>query len=224
MKLVMVCVGGGRGERFGSDKLAAELGGSTVLETSLTRLRTAFPTAPLAVVLPKATLSAWRARLEPHLGDLLWVAGGPRRQDSVRAGVEVVAGRGVDSVLVHDAARPLVDPQDVRRVVAALEDADGAVLCGPVVDTVKRVDELGVVVETVDRTELRLAQTPQVCRLASLRRAWTTLNPGAEVTDEAMLLEQTGMTVRTVLGRRPNPKLTLPEDLELVRRLCREDP
>ncbi len=219
MKLGMVCVGGGRGERFGSDKLAAELGESTVLGSSIARLRGAFPAAPLAVVLPRAKLSSWRERLAPRFADVLWVAGGARRQDSVRAGVEAVAEHGIERVLVHDAARPLVDPWDVLRVADALADADGVVLCGPVVDTVKRVDELGVILGTVDRSELRLAQTPQVFRLVSLRRAWDRLDGAAEVTDEAMLLEAAGMTVRTVLTRRPNPKLTLPEDLELLRRL-----
>ncbi len=216
----MVCVGGGRGERFGGDKLAADLGGITVLEASLGKLRAAFAEAPLAVVLPAATLEAWRGRLAERGGHLLWVCGGARRQDSVRAGVEAVAGGGIDVVLVHDAARPLVSPGDVRRVVAGLGDADGAILCGQVVDTVKRVDASGAVVGTVDRGDLRLAQTPQVFRLEALRRAWRGPEESATATDEAMLLEAVGMRVQSVLARRPNPKLTLPEDLELLRRLA----
>lgn len=223
MKLAVVCVGGGRGERFGGDKLASPLAGRTVLESSLTRLVTALPDVPLAVVLPRATLAGWRNRLAPHFPTALWTEGGARRQDSVRAGVEAVATTGADTVVVHDAARPLVDPADVLRVVKAAADADGAILCARVVDTVKRVDAGGIVLGTVARDELRLAQTPQVFRIAALRRAWAAVDAGHEATDESVLLEAAGLTVRTVVATRPNPKLTLPEDLAALQRLAAEE-
>jgi 2-C-methyl-D-erythritol 4-phosphate cytidylyltransferase/2-C-methyl-D-erythritol 2,4-cyclodiphosphate synthase len=246
----LVCVGGGRSRRFGSDKLAEPLGGRSVLATSLLALRAAFPRPVLVAVVPPELQQAWTERLERELGSepgqvrarLRVVAGGPRRQDSVRRGVEAAIGAvseaGVadagrpELAVVHDAARPLVDPDDVRRVVAAVsgrEDVAGAILCARVADTVKRVgpgagDDGGApVLETLDRERLRLAQTPQVVRLDALHQAWRRLDqgPATEHTDEAALLEAAGFEVLAVEARRPNPKITTAADLELVRALMR---
>ncbi len=107
-------------------------------------------------------IESWRELLAARFPDAELVAGGDRRQDSVRAGVARAVAGGADVVAVHDAARPAVDPEDVKWVVKALGSAGGAVLCGVVEDAVKRVDGSGLVLETMDRAELRLAQTPQV--------------------------------------------------------------
>ncbi len=211
----LVCVGAGRGRRFGGDKVAAPLAGRTVLEVSLAALVAAFPSAPLAVVVAPERVREWSRRLGAAFASALVVAGGKRRQDSVRAGVEAVAGEA-ETVLVHDAARPAVAPQDVRRVAAALGHADGAVLVAPVADTVKRVTPEGRVTGTVDRTSLRLALTPQGFRLAALVRAWAAVDWSREWTDEAAMLEAAGLEVVAVEATRPNPKVTSAADLELV--------
>ena len=217
MQLAVVCVGGGRGERFGGDKLAADVAGRTVLERSLTALREAFPEAPMVAVVPSAQLRFWTKRLGVDFPDLLCIAGGERRQDSVRRGVEAATA---DVVVIHDAARPLVDPADVRRTVNALGDADGSILVGRVADTVKRVDPRGKIVETVDRVPLRLAQTPQVFRVVALESVWRSCDLDREWTDEAALLEACGLEVVTVEAGQPNPKVTTPADLEFVRHLA----
>jgi 2-C-methyl-D-erythritol 4-phosphate cytidylyltransferase/2-C-methyl-D-erythritol 2,4-cyclodiphosphate synthase len=225
MNLALVCVGGGRGERFGGDKLAEPLADRTVLESALAALRRAFPDPPLVVVLPASRLEDWRRRLEASFPDAVLVAGGARRQDSVRAGVETAAGLGAEVVAIHDAARPVVDPQDVKGVVWALgETAAGAVLCGRPSDTVKRVDGDGFIIDTIDRDELRLAQTPQVFRLTALYRAWEESDPERLWTDEAAVLESLGMPVRSVVTERPNPKLTTEDDLLFIRSLLRLGP
>jgi len=221
MRIALVCVGGGRGERFGGDKLAAEIAGRTVLERSLTALGAAFPDAPLVVVLPHERMASWTERLASAFPTVTCVVGGVRRQDSVRRGVEAVSA---EVVAIHDAARPLVDPGDVRRAVASLGDGDGAILVGRIADTVKRVDDRGTVLETLDRVPLRAAQTPQVFRVAALERAWRESDPDREWTDEAALLEACGMEVTTVDALRPNPKITTTADLELVRRLAEPGP
>jgi 2-C-methyl-D-erythritol 4-phosphate cytidylyltransferase len=221
LKLAMVCVGGGRGDRFGGDKLAELVGGRSIFELSLDALRRAFPEAPMIVVAPTHRLEHWRGELEGRFPEASFVGGGARRQDSVRAGVEIAAESGAGVVAVHDAARPLVDPQDVKGVVWALGDAAGAVLCARVTDTVKRIDDDGLVRYTLDRGELRLAQTPQVFRIAALYRAWQEADQDRSWTDEAAMLESVGMPVRSVLAQRPNPKLTTEEDLMLIRALSR---
>lgn len=218
MNLALICVGAGRGQRFGGDKLAERLGDRTVFEVSLAALARAFPEAPLIAVVSAHRLDEWRDRLADSFPDTDIVAGGHRRQDSVRAGVKRAAERGADVVAIHDAARPLVDPQDVKGVVWALgTSAAGAVLVARLADTVKRVDSDGQVLDTVPRQDLRLALTPQVFRVAALRRAWDAGEFHREWTDEAAMLESFGMPVRSVVARWPNPKLTTEEDLLLIR-------
>jgi len=213
----IVCVAGGRGERFGGDKLAEQLGTTTVLERSLFALRQTFPSAPLSVVVPANRLLFWRERLEVEGDALCCVEGGARRQDSVRRGVEAVAELGVEIVAIHDGGRPLVHPSDIRAVVEGLGNADGCILGQPAADTVKRVDARGVVLETIPRQAVLLAQTPQVFRLEALLRAWDAGDSEGEWTDEAALLESLGMSVITVAAKYPNPKLTTEGDLAVIR-------
>jgi len=222
MKLALVCVGAGSGRRFGADKLAEPLGLRTVLEASVASLATAFPQAPLVVVVASDRLEHWRGVLSKSYPEAELLAGGERRQDSVRVGVGHVAGLGAEVVAVHDAARPLVHPDDVRTVVRELGDADAAVLCETVGDTVKRVDHNGVIRETISRNLLRLARTPQVIRVEVLERAWESQGLNREWPDEAAVLEQAGFEVRCVLARHPNPKLTNVSDLALIRSLMKE--
>ena len=143
------------------------------------------------------------------------VAGGATRQASVRAGLEALAVRdpAPSVVLVHDAARPVVPAGTVTALLAALEDADGAIPAQPVADTLKRADH-GAVRETVPRAGLFRAQTPQAFRFAALLAAHRAT--ATEATDDAQLLELAGMAVRLVAGSETNVKITFPEDLDRV--------
>ncbi len=175
------------------------------------------------VVVRAERLDAWCDQLQPEFPKALFVTGGPRRQDSVRVGVEAAAEGGAEVVAVHDAARPLVHPQDVLEVVGALGEAAGAILSAEVSDTVKRVDDGGMVVDTVSRERLRLAQTPQVFRVAKLIEAWRRADFERVWTDEAALLEWAGQPVHSVLAKHPNPKLTTDGDLQIIRALLGEE-
>lgn len=223
MRLAVVIAAAGGSHRFGSNKLEAMIGGRTVLELSVAALRQAMPDAPMVAVVAADRVEFWRSLLATGDTDLEVMAGGRRRQDSVRIGVDRASELGVGEVVVHDAARPAVRPEDVLRVSAALGSADGAILCARPVDTVKRVDDTGVVIETLDRSVLRLAQTPQVFRVSALERAWLAQGPEPEWSDEAALLEACGSEIRTVIARHPNPKLTTPSDLGVMRSLIGGD-
>jgi 2-C-methyl-D-erythritol 4-phosphate cytidylyltransferase/2-C-methyl-D-erythritol 2,4-cyclodiphosphate synthase len=219
-QLALVCVGGGRGVRFGGDKLSEQLGGHTVFAVALQALQHAFPEAPLIAVCPADQRSRWRQQLVPACPGLTVVGGGDLRQDSVRNGVTAAVDRhGAEVVAVHDAARPLVAAEDVVRVVAALGEHAGAVLCHRVADTVKRVDRQGRVLATVARDDLRLSLTPQVFRVSALVQAWQAAAAGQVWTDEAALLEAAGLSVQTVEALHPNPKITSAHDLRLIRAL-----
>ena len=141
------------------------------------------------------------------------VPGGERRQDSVLQGLKQ-APEGFDGVvLVHDAARPLVDVALVEAVAREAAGAGAALPVLPVVDTVKRVRD-GLVVETLDREELGAAQTPQGFRFALLVEAYEAARRDrVTLTDEAMAVERLGAPVRAVPGSPRNRKITTPEDL-----------
>jgi 2-C-methyl-D-erythritol 4-phosphate cytidylyltransferase len=216
-KLAFVCVGAGRGLRFGSDKVSERLGERTVLETSIAALRAAVPAAPVVAVVAPEAVERWRRVLQSGFSGIEVIAGGSRRQDSVRLGVARAVDGGAEVVAIHDAARPLIHPDDVRKLIDAMTGASAAILVGEVSDTVKRVDERGVVRGTVDRRSLRLAQTPQVFRTAALEAAWRRQDLSRDWSDEAALLEADGCEVRCILADHPNPKLTTAGDLEMAR-------
>ena len=143
------------------------------------------------------------------------VTGGETRSESVRNALR--AAGDADVVVVHDAARPLLDPDLVERCVAGLDGgADAVIAAAPVTDTVKEATD-GTVVRTLDRTRLWAVQTPQVFRREALERA---LDQPADVlaaaTDDAGLVEAQGGTVRVVESTPRNLKVTTPTDLALA--------
>lgn len=173
----------------------------------------------LVFVFPEADVEAEKRRLntlQPDLG-LPWraVAGGARRQDSVRQGLAALSDQ-TDTVLVHDAARPFASPELINRVIDALEQGAEGVVPGIMpADTIKHVSADGSTVEsTPDRDRLTAVQTPQGFSVAILREAHARAAAEAwEATDDASLLERCGRTVRVVHGERSNSKITSPEDL-----------
>jgi 2-C-methyl-D-erythritol 4-phosphate cytidylyltransferase len=139
------------------------------------------------------------------------IAGGVARSESVRNAL--AAAPDADIVVIHDAARPLVTEELVRRCVAAVESgADGAVAAAPVTDTIKEADSSGRVVRTLDRSALWSIQTPQAFRADVLRQALG--GDVANATDDASLVESLGADVRIVESSARNFKVTWPEDLE----------
>lgn len=213
---------GGQGERFGGEilKQLILIDGRPVLAWTLERLL-ACGLAGLTVALPEDRLQS-TAELIPVDDRVTWVAGGASRQLSVAACLNHCPAE-IPWVLVHDGARPAVAVADVRATIDAVGDADGAILGRPVGDTIKRVEQERVV-ETVDRNALFRAETPQVFKRSILERALTQSEAeGYLGTDEASIVERLeGVSIRTVVASRPNPKLTRPEDLPWVQMLLEE--
>jgi len=140
-----------------------------------------------------------------------FVAGGATRSESVRNALAAAPEASV--AVVHDAARPLVTVELVRRCVDALEEGyDGVIAAIPVTDTVKEVEH-GDIVRTPDRSRLWAAQTPQVFRAKALRSAT------GEATDDASLVEAMGGKVRVIEGMRENFKVTTPLDARVAEML-----
>ncbi|PYE43657.1 2-C-methyl-D-erythritol 4-phosphate cytidylyltransferase [Paenibacillus barcinonensis] len=140
------------------------------------------------------------------------IPGGKERQHSVHEGLRAL---GTDGVLVHDGVRPFVTREQIRDCMAAAASGEGAVLAVPVKDTIKQVNAEGFVTATPDRSSLWSIQTPQAFRLSSLLEAYNSAErDGFLGTDDAMLAERQGMSVKVVEGSYTNIKLTTPEDLQ----------
>jgi 2-C-methyl-D-erythritol 4-phosphate cytidylyltransferase / 2-C-methyl-D-erythritol 2,4-cyclodiphosphate synthase len=142
------------------------------------------------------------------------VPGGASRQASVRAGLEALEAHGPELVLVHDAARPFVSAALIARAISAARASGAAIPVTPVTDTVKVVDPAGRVTGTLERTPLRLVQTPQGFRFAALLAAHRRANAAGrdDFTDDAALAEWAGLTVSTFEGEPANVKLTTSDD------------
>ena len=146
--------------------------------------------------------------------------GGATRSQSVRAGLAALDADDETIVLVHDAARPLLSATSVRALLSALEAAPAAILALPLADTLKRADGAGHITGTPDRAGLWRAQTPQGFRLGALKAAFAAWPAGEEPTDEAMVVERAGGSVRLVAGDPALAKLTYPEDFAMAEQLA----
>jgi 2-C-methyl-D-erythritol 4-phosphate cytidylyltransferase len=218
-----ILVAAGRGERMGAGQPKAFLavGG----EPMLLRAARAFSAAPsvggIVAVVPPDRIGVAREMLGGvrKLREVL--AGGERRQDSVLSGLQAVPPGFDGVVLVHDAARPLVEVELIEAVVRAAAETGAAVPVLGLVDTVKRIRD-DRVVDTLDRTTLATAQTPQGFRVDVLHRAYkNAFRDGVTLTDEAMAVERRGEPVAAVAGSARNRKLTTPEDLAWAEDLLR---
>jgi 2-C-methyl-D-erythritol 4-phosphate cytidylyltransferase/2-C-methyl-D-erythritol 2,4-cyclodiphosphate synthase len=167
------------------------------------------------VALPAVLAADPPAYLRSRTKPVLIVAGGERRQDSVRQAFAQI-GQRAEVVVIHDAARPLVTDSLIRRTIEAACEAGAAIAALRASDTVKRADAAGRVAETLPRDRIYLAQTPQAFRVDVLRHA---LAIQADATDEAALAEQAGHPVQLVDGDPRNLKITTPDDLALAERL-----
>lgn len=150
--------------------------------------------------------------------DLVLAVGGETRQDSVASGLEEIS---TDLVVVHDGARPFATADLVRSVIEAVGENDGAIAAMPGDETLKRVSD-GTIVETVDRSSLWRAHTPQVFKSDVLRSAHEKARTEGFIgTDDASLLERYGGRVTVVPSPRSNIKLTYPEDFALAEAILR---
>ncbi len=218
MRADAVIVAAGQASRFGGgDKLFAALCGKPVLEWTLDAFLRAQNIDRMVVVVASATLEPTRdlplVQREPRIHV---VTGGPRRRDSVQAGLQASRAR---YVAIHDGARPLVTPELIDRCLAAADGCPGAIAAIPATDTIKEV-EGGLVVGHPQRERLWAAQTPQVV----LRQAWLHAASASDQdeTDDAAMLARVGLEVVVVEGDPANLKITRPQDLAIAEALLRE--
>lgn len=217
-----ILVAAGRSSRMGTDKLWADLWGRPAWRWSLDALLATPGLVRVAITVGPDAVDRFREALPAGAADrCLVIPGGDVRADSVIAGLWALTGAGHDDetlVLVHDAARPAVEPALIEAVAAAAAGVRAAVIpIVPVTDSLKRVRNERVVAP-VEREEVVAAQTPQAARLGALRAAIEEAHAwGRPITDDAGALAAAGTPVHVVPGDPTNRKLTEPSDLAAVR-------
>jgi 2-C-methyl-D-erythritol 4-phosphate cytidylyltransferase/2-C-methyl-D-erythritol 2,4-cyclodiphosphate synthase len=209
-----IVAAGGRGLRFGgaSPKQLLTLGGRPILARSVDAFVACDMISEIVVALPADLAAAPPSYLQHRDKPVTVVSGGDRRRASVANAFARVSDRA-DVVVIHDAARPLVTDDLIRRTVSAALEAGAATAAIRAHDTVKQTDGTGVITATLPRERIYLAQTPQAFRVPVLRDA---LGLDGDATDEAMLAEQAGHVVRVVDGDPRNLKITTPDDLTMA--------
>ena len=220
-RLWAVVPAAGAGRRFGAEmpKQYLDLAGRPVIERTLSLFVEHQRIAGVWVALDSQD-RFWASVPYADHPKVVRADGGSERCHSVLNALESLAqhARPEDWVLVHDAARPCLRPEDLDRLIAELErDPVGGLLGVPVRDTMKRGDASGHVNATVDRAGLWHAYTPQMFRLGALARALRdAIGSGDWVTDEAAAMERLGHRPRLVEGHADNIKITRAEDLPLA--------
>lgn len=217
--IAVILVAGGAGTRFGGSrpKQFLLLAGRPVLAHTIDRFAEALPGAEIVVVLPEKHIGYWRnlaARFDvkPHRV----AAGGATRFDSVRNGIAALRSDPA-LIAVHDGVRPLATAELIRRVAKAATTHGAAIPVLTPTDSYRQTDETGS--HALDRSSLRLVQTPQLFRAELLRRAYAaacTTSLPTEFTDDASVVEADGTPVFLCEGERSNFKITVPEDLILA--------
>ncbi|MBW5421045.1 2-C-methyl-D-erythritol 4-phosphate cytidylyltransferase [Streptomyces sp. BG9H] len=225
-RTAVVIPAAGRGVRLGpgAPKALRALNGTPILIHAVRAMAASRAVSLVIVVAPPDGAPEVKTLLDDHAlperTDFLVVPGGDSRQESVRAGLDALPP-GIDIVLVHDAARPLVPVDTVDGVIAAVREGAPAVVPAlPLTDTVKQVEPAAApgdaepVVATPERARLRAVQTPQGFDRATLVRAHETVTDN--VTDDASMVEQLGLPVVVVPGHEEAFKVTRPLDLLLA--------
>ena len=223
MTVGAVVAAAGAGSRLGrGSKALVELNGQTALARAVRLFLAMDEVDRIVVVAPPARLESAEAEvdgLRPKK-PVVVCAGGETRQQSVRAGLQALGD--CDLVLVHDAARPLATASLARRVLAAAVASGAAIPALPPRDAVKRA-EGSLIVESLDRSRIVLAQTPQAFSYPLLLKAhFDAFDSGLSGDDDAQLVAASGHPVTLVEGEPTNIKLTTADDLEVLEALLRE--
>ena len=219
--IAALIVAAGKGTRMGGDcpKPYLKLGDRPILAHCLKAFADACLIDHIYLVVDRGEKSRCRNQLLPDLAlttPVTLVEGGPERQTSVYNGLrEITDSDGI--VLIHDGARPFVPPDLITACIDGARQWMACIPALPATETLKRVNTQRCVEETLERRHIWMAQTPQAFELSLIKQAHEeALRRGWQVTDDACLLERTGVKVHVIEGRRENIKITVPQDLVMA--------
>jgi len=219
-KVGVIIVAAGESRRMnGIDKVFADLAGRSILARVLDTFDNCALVDQIVVVLSRENLQRGKQLMRENRWQKIAAicAGGPRRQDSVREGLQKLTD--CQWVIIHDGARPLVSADIIERGLAEAKAFGAAVAAVSVKDTVKIASAEGIVEQTPPRDTLWAVQTPQIFRSDRIIEAHERITEN--VTDDAMMVERLGYRVKLYMGAYHNIKLTTPEDLALAEIILR---
>lgn len=220
-KVAALIVAAGEGRRMGTSRAKAfiPLREVPILAYTIQPFEACDRIQSLYPVLRKEDLHSWHGEILdrfPFKKTKPPVVGGLRRQDSVRLGLEAIR-EDIDTVLIHDGARPLVDISMLEQLLDTMEEVEAAIVGVPAKDTLKTVSSDGTVLNTLPRKSLWHIQTPQAFYYSLIIEAHRkALAENFQASDDAMLVERMGIPVKLVEGSYENIKVTTPEDLALA--------
>lgn len=220
-QIFVIIPAAGAGTRMADTSTAKQfidIGGKTILQHSCDKFLAWGKASQLLIGLaPSVSLSAnFSANFSTTHPQISTYHGGKQRADTVLLGLELIKNQANDDdwVMVHDAARPLINVKDIAKLFNTLQDDNvGGILAEQATSTVKQTSD-GIIKQTLSREQIFLAQTPQLFRFAVLYQALQ--SAGSDVTDEAVAVEQLGLEVKIVRADYPNPKITYQSDLDYI--------
>ena len=223
MKTVTIIPAAGAGVRMGTAqaKQFLDMCGKPLLAVTLEKFQVCSSVDSVILVVPSHDVDYCQKEIVDRyqLNKVQTVvAGGERRQDSVRLGLEATEGQ-YEWVLIHDGVRPFIESSLIEAIIKAVQKERAVITAMPAKETVKKVGADGLIIKTYDRRQVYLVQTPQAFRyddiMAAHQKAF--LEDWNEMTDDALMIEKMGIPVKVIPGSENNIKVTTPHDLELAR-------
>jgi 2-C-methyl-D-erythritol 4-phosphate cytidylyltransferase len=215
-RCAVIIVAAGSSRRMGFNKLLALIGGEPVLRLTLGVFEACDDVSEIVLVASEEVAEAARAWKLPK--PIQIVPGGSERHFSVKAGLDAVSP-DCDFIAIHDGARPLVAVEQISLCIAAARRM-GAVTCARrITETLKRADDAGRITGSIERENAWIMETPQVFQRDLILRAYeAVIRDGMLVTDEVSAIQHLGESVFVVENKQPNPKITLPGDIQMAER------
>jgi 2-C-methyl-D-erythritol 4-phosphate cytidylyltransferase len=223
MKTVTIIPAAGAGVRMGTAqaKQFLDMCGKPLLAVTLEKFQVCSSVDSVILVVPSHDVDYCQKEIVDRyqLNKVQTVvAGGERRQDSVRLGLEATEGQ-YEWVLIHDGVRPFIESSLIEAIVKTVQKERAVITAMPAKETVKKVGADGLIIKTYDRRQVYLVQTPQAFRYDDIMTAHQKafLEDWNEMTDDALMIEKMGIPVKVIPGSENNIKVTTPHDLELAR-------
>jgi 2-C-methyl-D-erythritol 4-phosphate cytidylyltransferase len=213
-----VIVAAGNSQRMGSDKMFASLGGRPIITRVIDTFLKCKEINSIVVVLNEKNLDKGKKLLSGYKIPINICLGGQRRQDSVYNGLKKLGQCHL--VVVHDGARPLVTASLIEKGISEASEFGTAIAAVPVKDTIKLMNSIGAVKQTLDRNNLYNVQTPQVFHYNILLTALEKIDE--EITDDSSAIEKMGYKVKMYMGSYDNIKITTMEDLYIARAILKK--
>ncbi|MBQ8002861.1 MAG: 2-C-methyl-D-erythritol 4-phosphate cytidylyltransferase [Clostridia bacterium] len=219
-----IILSAGSSQRMGYNKMLLKMGNKTVFERTVEAFEECDMIDEIIIATPKESVNQYGEIVrEAGYTKVKWIVpGGASRQESVANALAKVSNE-CEYIAVHDGARPLIKVESIEKVCQAAIEFGGAVASVMSVDTLKSINEAGMIVDTIDREKTVQVRTPQIFKKEILLLAHEKAKEeGFEGTDECMLVERCNFPIKTVITGRDNIKLTYPEDVLYMTEVLRE--